>query len=61
MLKKNGCIWVPGKGSHRRYSHPDVPGSSITISGQKGDDVKHYQVKEVERFIQAIKEANKSN
>lgn len=61
ILKKNGCTWEPGKGSHRRYSHPDAPGHSITISGQKSDDVKHYQVKAVEQFLQAIKKANKSN
>ena len=59
MLKKNGCTWEPGKGSHRRYSHPAVPGVSLTISGQKGDDVKHYQVREVEKFIQSIKNATK--
>lgn len=60
MLKKSGCTWVPGKGSHRRYSHSAVPDMSVTISGQRGDDVKIYQVREVEKFIQAIKRATKS-
>ena len=42
-----------GKGSHRRWSHPNVR-EPITISGQPGADAKRYQEREVK---EAIKES----
>jgi predicted RNA binding protein YcfA (HicA-like mRNA interferase family) len=47
---------VPGgKGAHRKFRHQKVPGSLI-LSGQDGDDAKHYQEKQVRN---AIREASK--
>ncbi|MDO8721216.1 MAG: type II toxin-antitoxin system HicA family toxin [Syntrophales bacterium] len=45
-LEKAGFINRGGKGSHRNYSHPK--GVANTISGNHGDDAKHYQEKEIE-------------
>ena len=42
-LEKAGFVLVPGgKGSHRKFRHPKLPGPLI-LSGQSGDDAKHYQ------------------
>ena len=40
-----------GKGSHRKFRHPKVRGAVI-LCGQSGDDVKHYQEKQVRHAIQ---------
>ncbi|MBK6657706.1 MAG: type II toxin-antitoxin system HicA family toxin [Proteobacteria bacterium] len=40
-----------GKGSHRNFVHPR--GSRpVTISGQSGDDAKHYQVRAVRMALE---------
>lgn len=54
-LKKAGFADRGGKGSHRNFAHPNVT-KPITISGNEGDDAKHYQEKAVRL---AIKEAKK--
>ena len=55
-LERAGFILAPGgKGSHRKFRHPKFPGSVI-LSGQSGDDAKHYQEKQVRN---AIREASK--
>jgi len=43
---------VPGgKGSHRKFRHPRMPGS-VLLSGGDGDDARHYQEKQVRNAIQ---------
>ncbi len=55
-LERAGFVLVPGgKGSHRKFRHSKLPGSVI-LSGQSGDDAKHYQEKQVRN---AIREASK--
>jgi predicted RNA binding protein YcfA (HicA-like mRNA interferase family) len=50
-LESAGFARVPGgKGSHRKFRHPKVAGALI-LSGQDGDDAKHYQEKQVRRAI----------
>lgn len=44
-LERAGFTDRGGKGSHRNYMHPR--GLRITLSGQPGDDARHYQEKEV--------------
>ena len=44
-----------GKGAHRKFTHENFPGA-VTISGNSGDDVKPYQIKQVEQAIERIKE-----
>ena len=39
----------PGKGSHRKYIHPD--GRQLVLSGKDGDDAKPYQEKQVTRLV----------
>lgn len=40
-LEKAGFINRGGKGSHRNFVHPKLT-KTITISGNAGDDAKHY-------------------
>ena len=42
-----------GKGSHRKFVHPKYAGA-VTMSGQLGDDVKHYQEKQVKLAIEEV-------
>jgi predicted RNA binding protein YcfA (HicA-like mRNA interferase family) len=35
-----------GKGSHRKFTHPDYSGA-VTLSGRDGDDAKKYQEKKL--------------
>jgi len=57
-LTKAGFVRVTGgKGSHRKFRHPRVPGSVILSGGDgDGDDARHYQEKQV---LNAIREATK--
>jgi predicted RNA binding protein YcfA (HicA-like mRNA interferase family) len=50
-----GFYEIPGggKGSHRKYSHERYAGA-VTLSGTQGDDVKHYQEKQVHRAIERV-------
>jgi predicted RNA binding protein YcfA (HicA-like mRNA interferase family) len=43
-----------GKGSHRKFRHPQFPGSVI-LSGKEGDDALPYQEKQVRN---AVRETN---
>ncbi|MGA2175895.1 MAG: type II toxin-antitoxin system HicA family toxin [Verrucomicrobiota bacterium] len=55
-LTKSGFVLVPGgKGSHRKFRHPRIPGAVI-LSGGDGDDARHYQEQQVRH---AIREAAK--
>ena len=40
-LEQAGFRRKIGKGSHRKYIHPD--GRQLVLSGQDGDDAKPYQ------------------
>ena len=39
-----GFVNRGGKGSHRNFVHPNVA-APVTLSGARGDDAKHYQVR----------------
>jgi predicted RNA binding protein YcfA (HicA-like mRNA interferase family) len=54
-LEQAGFVDRGGKGSHRNFIHPKAT-RPVTISGQPGDDAKHYQLRAVEL---AIEEATK--
>ena len=43
-----------GKGSHRKFRHPKVPGSVI-LSGHDGDDARHYREKQVRNAMHEMK------
>ena len=40
-----------GKGDHRNSGHPKVP-KLVTISGELGEDAKHYQERAVKAAIE---------
>lgn len=42
-----------GKGSHRKFRHPQFPGSVI-LSGKEGEDAHHYQEKQVRNAIREV-------
>jgi predicted RNA binding protein YcfA (HicA-like mRNA interferase family) len=50
-LQKAGFMDRGGKGSHRNFVRPKVT-KPITISGNPGDDAKHYQVRAVRLAIE---------
>jgi len=50
-LEQAGFVDRGGKGSHRNFVHPNVA-RPVTMSGQPGDDAKHYQLRAVELAIE---------
>jgi predicted RNA binding protein YcfA (HicA-like mRNA interferase family) len=54
-LAKAGFTMRPAKGSHTYWTHPALPGSSVTISGKDGNDAKPYQIKDVEEYLKRLK------
>jgi predicted RNA binding protein YcfA (HicA-like mRNA interferase family) len=53
-LKRAGFVDRGGRGSHRNFVHPTVA-EPITISGNSGDDAKHYQIRAVRLAIEESK------
>ena len=54
-LENAGFVLVTGgKGSHRKFRHPQLKGSVI-ISGKDGSDAQNYQERQT---LNAIMEAN---
>jgi len=53
-LEKAGFVNRGDKGSHRNFTHPK--GVRVTLSGNPGEDVKHYQERDVRRALDAVKE-----
>nr|WP_222932329.1 type II toxin-antitoxin system HicA family toxin [Allochromatium humboldtianum] len=58
MLKNLKCagfteIVGAGKGSHRKFVHPNYP-SVVTVSGHSGDDAKRYQERDVAQAIEMV-------
>jgi predicted RNA binding protein YcfA (HicA-like mRNA interferase family) len=54
QLEATGFVNRGGKGSHRNFVHPSLP-KPVTISGQSGDDAKHYQVRAVRAAVEELK------
>ena len=50
-LERAGFVNRGGKGSHRNFVHPKVA-KPVAISGNPGDDAKHYQVRAVQLAIE---------
>jgi predicted RNA binding protein YcfA (HicA-like mRNA interferase family) len=53
-LEAAGFFNRGGKGSYRNFVHPNVK-NSVNISGNLGDDAKHYQEKAVKAAIEDFK------
>ena len=54
-LERAGFRNRGGKGSHRNFEHPK--GLRVTLSGNPGDDAKHYQARDVRTAIQQVEES----
>ncbi|MBN1425654.1 type II toxin-antitoxin system HicA family toxin [Candidatus Fermentibacteria bacterium] len=53
-LKTAGFVDRGGKGSHRNFTH--LRRAKVTLSGRLGDDAKPYQVRDVRKAIEEVKE-----
>ncbi len=53
-LETAGFVNRGGRGSHRKFVHSKVS-KSVILSGQLGDDAKHYQEKDVKVAIEVSK------
>lgn len=53
MLRKAGFSSRSGKGSHSVWTHPKAS-QPVVLSGNDGDDAKHYQEKEVKERIREV-------
>lgn len=53
-LENAGFVNRSGKGSHRNFVHPNVR-MPVTISGNFGDDAKHYQIRAVRLALKELK------
>ena len=51
-LERAGFRNRGGRGSHRNYEHPDLPGRLVTISGRLGADADRYQIRDVRIAIE---------
>ncbi|AGY56892.1 type II toxin-antitoxin system HicA family toxin [Gloeobacter kilaueensis] len=60
MLLKAGFLWEPGKGSHTKWTHPELPQFTIILSGNDGDDARRYQEKSVASALQALQQDEES-
>jgi predicted RNA binding protein YcfA (HicA-like mRNA interferase family) len=43
-----------GKGSHSKWTHPQLPGLTIVISGHDGDDAKPYDEEALREAIKRL-------
>ncbi len=50
LLAKEGFVFYPGKGSHRKWIHSS--GVVMVMSGKSGSDAHRYQEKETLKMIQ---------
>ncbi len=53
-LEAAGFVNRGGRGSHRKFVHSKVS-KSVILSGQLGDDAKHYQERDVKVAIEVSK------
>ena len=53
-LLREGAQMTPGKGSHRKYTHPLISGY-VSVSGKPGADAQNYQERDVRDFIRRIR------
>ncbi len=53
-LGRAGFVNRGGKGSHRNFVHPNVE-KPVAMSGNLGDDARHYQIRAVQLAIEESK------
>jgi predicted RNA binding protein YcfA (HicA-like mRNA interferase family) len=47
------------RGSHQVWTHPDFPGSRVTLAGNDGQDAKPYQEREVDEAVRLAEHQKK--
>jgi predicted RNA binding protein YcfA (HicA-like mRNA interferase family) len=52
-LENAGFVNRGGKGAHRNFKHPS--GLRVLLSGNPGADAHHYQERDVQRALEALK------
>jgi predicted RNA binding protein YcfA (HicA-like mRNA interferase family) len=57
MLARDGFVFHPGKGSHRKWIHPS--GVVMVMSGRPGDDAHHYQEKDTVKKLNEARQRSK--
>ncbi|MCK5524385.1 MAG: type II toxin-antitoxin system HicA family toxin [Thiomargarita sp.] len=55
LLLGKGCICEKGKGSHTKWSHPNMT-HKLILSGNDGADAKPYQQNGVLNYLHEISE-----
>jgi predicted RNA binding protein YcfA (HicA-like mRNA interferase family) len=55
MLLKAGFFYIPAKGSHGKWRHPNLS-QAIIIADKDGSDAKRYLEKQVAQALQALSE-----
>jgi predicted RNA binding protein YcfA (HicA-like mRNA interferase family) len=58
-LRRAGAFQVSQEGSHTKWKHTLVPGSTLILSGHDGDDAKSYQDSAVRDLLRAIAEVRR--
>jgi len=53
-LQRAGFVERGDKGSHRNFVHASLT-KPVTISGNLGDDAKHYQIRAVRMSLEELK------
>ena len=53
-LERAGFVNRGGKGRHRNFVHPK--GTRLVVSGNAGEDAKHYQERDVRRALESVKD-----
>jgi predicted RNA binding protein YcfA (HicA-like mRNA interferase family) len=54
-LLREGFEWRPAKGSHTYWTHPLLPGKSVTLAGNDGADAKPYQERDVREILEKLR------
>jgi predicted RNA binding protein YcfA (HicA-like mRNA interferase family) len=57
LLKQAEFTFQPAKGSHSKWTHPQLS-QSIIIAGKDGSDAKFYLEKQVINALEALKGLN---
>lgn len=55
-LRRAGFVMRSGKGSHTVWMHPGVPDELLTLSGNDGDDARHYQQRDVHQILRRLRD-----
>ncbi len=60
LLKKVGFSFKPAKGSHSKWSHPQLS-KSIIIAGKESNDAKPYLEQQVMEALETLKKLNQED